>query len=204
MAIGDVRPLESDYLRTPGPGKVQLPDGRYVSENSLLGKQFLDEQRIRAEQEQQKQTIAELMRVADPFASQRAGYQQQLSNLMADPSAAIAKNPFLKASSEQGMEAANRKLNQMGMGASGNAALELQKASQANLSNDFFKLSDLLGGFSGANQNPAAGSQVALSGMGLYEGARKDATPERMYNGMDFTAKSSPLTLSRLSSYWGG
>lgn len=196
--------MASDYLNTPGPGKVQLPDGRYVSENSLLGKQFLDEQRLQAQQTQQKQTITELMRMADPFAGQRTEYQQQLSSLMTDPVAAIAKNPFLKASSEQGMEAANRKLNQMGMGASGNAALELQKASQANLSNDFFKLSDLLGGFSGANQNPAAGAQTALSAMNLYEGARKDATPKRTYNGMDFTAKSNPITLSRLSSYWGG
>ncbi len=193
---------KSNYLQTPGAGKVQLPDGRWVSEGSILGKDYLGKVAAERERAEFKQTLGDLMQRADPFAGQRAQYQTSLADLMRDPAAATASNPFFKASADAGQEAASRRLAQMGMSNSGNAALELQKNAQANLSQDFFRMADLLGGFSGAKADPSAAATAGLGAMGLREKARQFDFENTGQVLMPGQSKRGPSLMS-LGSYWG-
>lgn len=197
---------EAKYLQTPGSDKIQLPDGRWVARWSVLGKQEVENQARQVREQQQSQTINELVKTADPFRNEREQYARQLSDLMKNPSAAIENNPFFKASGEVGMEAASRRLAAMGMGTSGNAAIELQKLGQANMSQDYFRMADLLGGFAGAKSDPSSGARAGLDAMNLFENQRQfDQGNDRnrqYYNGMDVTPISGGL--SSLGRYWGG
>ena len=157
-----------------------------------------------AEQASFGRTMNQMVQMADPFASQRAGYQQQLSQLMSNPQAALTSNPFFQASNEQGMEAAQRSLRKMGMGVSGNAALELQKASQANMAGQFFPLAQLLGTFAGGNQNPAAASSAMSDMLRLRES-------QRQFNAQDTRKPTQYSWMNPVSTvdrgfgvYWGG
>ena len=195
---------EADFFKTSGPGKIQLPDGRWVADWSTLGQQEKQRQTDIQRTQQQQQTIDQLAASADPFRDQRAQYQGQLKDLMTNPSGAMANNPFFKASGEAGQEAAMRRLRAMGMGTSGNAAFELQKQAQANMSGDYFKLADLLGGLSGAKANPSAGATAALNAMNMFDRQRQSDEDRRkttMYNGVDITPRSSGNY--SLGSYWG-
>lgn len=146
----------------------------------------------------------QITQMADPFASQRGQYQQQLSDLLNDPQGALAKNPFFKASAEQGQEAGMRQLRRMGMGNSGNAALELQKSAQANLASQYMPMAQMLGSLGGAQFSPAAASGAMSQMLGLRESQRQFDTQQ--------TAKpaqwswQSPSTPSQrgFSAYWGG
>lgn len=164
---------------------------------SVARNKVIAEEQARANAASVNSANNSLLDLADPFRTERAGYQTQLRDLMTNPAAALTNNPFLKASSEQGMEAANRKLAQMGMDSSGNAALELQKASQANLSGDYFKLADLLGGFSGASASPSAAAQTQLGAMQLGEN-------QRQFDVKNQALLPATTKLNKLSSYWGG
>jgi len=98
-------------------------------------------------------------KIADPFASQREQYQNQLSTLMADPSK-IADTGAYKWAFDQGKQGVERSLAAKGMGDSGNALTELTKYGQGMASQQFNNLASMLGGFSGA----APGSPAAAAG----------------------------------------
>jgi hypothetical protein len=192
-------------------------NGRWVPEDSqeaqfyIQGKQREADARKLAEEQRKSGMVMDLARMADPFAPQRGQYQGQLSDLMRDPNTAVQNNPFLKAQMEAGTEAANRKLYQMGMGSSGNAALELQKHGMSQMGDSFFKLADLLGGFSGAKADPSAGASAALGAMGLQEKQRQHdidykykTTPQVAgWSGYGQAAYQKPTDFS-MSGYWGG
>lgn len=196
---------------TGGRVMTQLADGRWVESGSPEAMQAKRDQATKqaadlaAQQKSQQATVTNLAKMADPFAGQRGQYQTQLKDLMTNPSAALEKNPFFSASNEQGMEAANRKLAQMGMSTSGNAAFELQKASQANMSDSYFKMADLLSGLGGAKADPSAGAQAAISGMNMLEEQRQfDQGKDkfRVFNG-GMEVKQPSSGGFTLGGYWG-
>lgn len=115
----------------------------------------------------------------------------------------LNKNPFFQANMDAGNEAAMRRLRAMGMGDSGNAAFELQKQGQANMSGEYWKMADMLGKMSGAYADPGAGANAALETMSLQEKQRQfDQGPNKQrYNGQSYG--SPGMTLSSLGSYWG-
>lgn len=118
----------------------------------------------------------------------------------------MQSNPFFQANMDAGQEAAKRRLAQMGMGTSGNAALELQRAAQASMSGDYFRMADLLGRFSGANVDPSSGASAGMQAWNQIENTRRfDAqnTPKQYWAGQLQNPTPAPLTLGNLSSYWG-
>lgn len=181
-----------------------LVNGRWVDSNTPEAQQYTREMEAAAaarKTAEQAQNFQQLTDLADPFRAQRGQYQTQLKDLMTNPSQAMATNPFFKASGEAGQEAAMRRLRAMGMGTSGNAAMELQKQAQANMSGDFFKLADLLGGLSGAQASPAGAAQAQLGMMQLGENKRQfdsryNQQPVSAYGGMTTPQQSS------MSNYW--
>lgn len=114
--------------------------------------------------------LADLARQAfgqsDPFASQRAGYQQQLRDLMANPSSIFQESGFL-ASQDLGEQAVRRAMSTSGHLGSGNEMYELQRFSQS-LGQDYLntrinQLSTLAGAGISPNFGAALGAQGASS-----------------------------------------
>lgn len=178
-------------------------------------KQKIDEMSAQQEaargRQEFKTSLNDLMSRADPFAGQRADYQTKLADLMKNPAQAVASNPFFAASAEAGQEAAKRRLAQMGIGTSGNAALELQKAAQSNMSGDYFRMADLLGGFAGAGSDPSAAASAGIGALKLREDQRQfdqGVNTRNMIPAWGSAAQKSQfnnLSANRgLSSYWGG
>ena len=98
---------------------------------------------------------------ADPFASQRAQYQTQLSQMMQPGSSFNPSDPSYAFSFNQGLTALNRSNAASGMGASGNAlagatAYGNQQA-QLGYANQFTRLAELAGAGTGS---PTAASQA--------------------------------------------
>lgn len=177
------------------------------------GKRMRDEKAAKEAAEAQRKAeetanferrMDQIVGMADPFASQRGSYQQQLSDLINDPQGALANNPFFKASAEQGQEAAMRQLRRMGMGNSGNAALELQKSAQANLADQFFPMAQMLGQFSGAQFSPAAAAGSMSDMLRLRESQRQfDTTQTQKPAQYSWQQPATPSDRG-FSSYWGG
>lgn len=111
--------------------------------------------------------------MADPFRAERGQYQTQLRDLLSSGGANAMNNPFFKANADAGQEAASRKLAQLGMSNSGNAAFELQRNAMANQGDAFFKMADLLGGLSGGKADPSAAASAQLGLMNLGEKQRQ-------------------------------
>jgi hypothetical protein len=114
------------------------------------------------EGQQQQQLAKQLQASADPFASQRGQYQQQLAVLNANPSSMTSLPGY-----QAGLEAVQRSGAAQGYTGSGNMMAGLAKYGQ-----DFFnQQQQTLGGFAGAGINPASGAQLNLQatqgGMGL-------------------------------------
>jgi len=97
---------------------------------------------------------------ADPFASQRGQYQQQLLGLMKDPSS-IFKDPAFTSSLNVGLEGVARTLGSQGMGQSGSQAAALEQYGQTSALNFFNQQADRLGVLSGATSgSPAAAGNI--------------------------------------------
>ena len=107
----------------------------------------------------QPTSAIDYQKIADPFASQREQYQNQLSTLMSDPSK-IADTGAYKWAFDQGQQGVERSLAAKGMGNSGNALTELTKYGQGMASQQFNNLAGMLGNFAGA----APGSPAAAAG----------------------------------------
>jgi hypothetical protein len=104
---------------------------------------------------------------ADPFASQRPQYQQQLSSLMADPSS-VSKLPGYQFQLDQGVQAVDRAAGAKGMLGSGNRLAELMHYGQGLASDFYGKQVSTLSQLSGAN----IGSPAAAAGIiGQQQGA---------------------------------
>lgn len=97
--------------------------------------------------------------MADPFASQRGQYQQQLQRLMTqgiDPN-----DPAYRASMTQGMDAIQRSQAAKGMLGSGNTMAELQQFGSGLAAQQFQSQYDRLAELSGARSgSPASAGQL--------------------------------------------
>jgi len=115
--------------------------------------------------EQQRKLAEQLAMQADPFASQRAYYANQLAKLQADPASYMANDPSYKFMMEQGLEAIRRRMAAGGYANSGNELLALQEYGQGlaaqTLAQEKQRLAELAGaGISGG----ATAAQLSLMG----------------------------------------
>ena len=94
-------------------------------------------------------------RYADPFMDQRKQYQNQLSNLMANPGS-FASSPTYQFAFNQGLEALNRRSAASGKTGSGNYLADLMKYGQGMASQQFFPQANLLAGLAQGGSSPAA------------------------------------------------
>lgn len=128
----------------------------------------------------------DLQQIADPFASQRAQYQNQLSQLISNPDS-IANTGAYKFALDQGQQTLERSQAAKGMNLSGNALAELTKYGQGMASQQFNNYANLLSELSGA----APGSPAeAASAIVNQEG-----------NQNDLAAK---MALLNSNNYWSG
>lgn len=197
--------FKSTYDMTGGIFNYRDDAGDIAAKNKLA-KQIEELKQRQAEQQRQDQfdtRLSDLMNRADPFASQRAGYQTKLSDLMSNPAGAMANNPMFAASAEAGQEAAKRRLAQMGMGTSGNAAFELQKQAQANMSGDYFRMADLLSGLAGGKSDPSAGAQAGLGMLKLGEEARQYDKDKQWMTQSPNVGYQQKQFANNLGGYWG-
>lgn len=102
-------------------------------------------------------------------AQRQAYYDQQLRELMEDPSK-IYNDPGYQESQRQGIQAIERSGTLSGFTGSGNAAIALQKFGQSFASDYLRQQQQLLAGLSGANVNPAS----AMSAGGQMDAAAFD------------------------------
>ena len=94
-------------------------------------------------------------RYADPFMDQRKQYQNQLSNLMANPGS-FASSPTYQFAFNQGLEALNRRSAASGKTGSGNYLADLMKYGQGMASQQFFPQANLLAQLAQGGSSPAA------------------------------------------------
>lgn len=92
---------------------------------------------------------------ADPFMGERKQYQNQLSNLMANPGS-FASSPTYQFAFNQGLEALNRRSAASGKTGSGNYLADLMKYGQGMASQQFFPQANLLAGLAQGGSSPAA------------------------------------------------
>lgn len=90
---------------------------------------------------------------ADPFASQRAIYQEQLRKMMLDPSGYLNNIPGYRAGMDAGIEQVKRNAAKAGRLDSGNINYDLLDYGTKYALDQFNKQQDALGGFAGANIN---------------------------------------------------
>jgi hypothetical protein len=101
--------------------------------------------------------------LADPFAGERRGYQNQLRSLMENPGS-FSSSPVYQFAFDQGLEALNRKAAASGMLNSGNRLAALQDYGQKSVSQMFFPQANLLSRLSGADSGSPAAAGLAFSG----------------------------------------
>lgn len=90
-------------------------------------------------------------RYADPFMGERAGYQNQLRNLMANPGS-FASSPYYQFAYDQGLNALQRK----GGVRSGNKLAALVRYGQGMAGQEYFKQANLLSNLAMGGSSPAA------------------------------------------------
>lgn len=97
---------------------------------------------------------------ADPFASQRPQYQQQLQDMMTGPGF-TPSDPSYAFRFQQGQDAVNASMGSSGMLNSGNRALALQSYGQNEASTEYANQFSRLSQLAGANVgSPAAAGQI--------------------------------------------
>lgn len=101
--------------------------------------------------------------LADPFASQRSGYQDQLKQLMADPNS-ILNDPAYKFRFGQGMQALTRNDASRGYLGSGNILHDITDYAGGAASDELNKQKQFLAGLSGSQFGPGYASQAYLNG----------------------------------------
>lgn len=146
----------------------------------------------------QKQ-IAQAARTADPFASQRAQYQQQLAALQANP-ASVTQSPGYQAQLEQGLQALQRTQAAQGFLGSGNA--QQQNAQYAmQLQNQYYQqqLQNLMQ-LSGANiqGSPTAGS-IQAGGAANYMGGQAQNLANMTYSLQNIANSQQPQSSDQMS-----
>jgi hypothetical protein len=98
---------------------------------------------------------------ADPFASQRGQYQQQLSQLMSSPGA-FASSPLFQFAMQQGLQGVNRSDAARGMLGSGNRLMDIMSYGQGQAGQLYNQQAQLLAQLAGATSgSPAAAAQLA-------------------------------------------
>lgn len=101
---------------------------------------------------------------SDPFASQRAQYQTQLSNLMANPNE-IMNDPSYQFRMKQGMDAVARMNSARGYNMSGNEMMAMQDYASQFASQELNNRQNLLAQLGGANFGPGYAGMNYLQGM---------------------------------------
>ena len=100
--------------------------------------------------------------LADPFASERDQYKNELANLVKDPSSFFNSGLF-KASTDYGIQAINRSAAAKKQLNSGNRLMELLNYGQATGAKNYFDQANLLGTLSGAKTSSPAAAASAQS-----------------------------------------
>lgn len=194
----------SDLMQRADPFASQR--GQYATQlSSLLGVGAQPQYSQPAAATAQPSTGKQPMRMSQIIGSSGGGQSQPMAAPPSGSSSAgvsqinsvLQSNPFFQANMDAGQEAASRRLAAMGMGTSGNAALELQKQAQSNMSGEYFKMADLLSGLSGAKADPAAGANAGLGMLKLGEEARQFDYSNQWRQGIQ------PGQQGTLSAYWG-
>ena len=107
----------------------------------------------------------EAANVADPFASQRQQYQQQLQQLMTNPDS-IQNTPGYQFRMDQGINAIDRAAAAKGMLGSGNRMYDLTNYAQGLASQEYDNQINRLMNLSGATTgSPAAAAQSMMEGL---------------------------------------
>lgn len=115
-------------------------------------------------QAQQLSDLAAKLRTeSDPFSPYRAGYAQQLQQLMANPSS-VANTPGYQFGMDQGTQALMRSSAAGGYTGSGNEGIALTKFGQDYASQQYMAQIAQLAGLSGANINPASAANLQFQG----------------------------------------
>ena len=124
---------------------------------------------------------------ANPWASQTAGYQAKLSDLLNNPGS-MTSNPAYQFAFDQGMEAFNRTAAAKGQLNSGNRLMDLTKYGQGLASQNFMSLADLYSTLAGAkNQNAAGAVSAAASAVNGQQQALNGAPVVKMTGGSDLS-----------------
>ena len=138
------------------------PLGTIAGGIGIAGSLFGDKGLLTGDSKKVADAAAEAATMADPFRSYRAGYAEQLSKLMANPSLAMGTPgyQFARLAGQQGLERAGAKL---GQNDSGNRAIALNNYNQNYALNSYDNQIKTLAGLSGATQNPANASSAYLA-----------------------------------------
>jgi hypothetical protein len=150
---------------------------------------------------------------ADPFASQRAQYQTQLSNLMSNPSS-ITSTPGYQFNMNQGMQQVQGSAAASGMLNSGNTLTALQQEGQGFAESQYNNQALLLAQLSGANVgSPGTAGQImanqntantqAASVLGNQVGTALGNGVNSMFSG-GYTAGSNPFATATPGISGGG
>lgn len=113
--------------------------------------------------------------LADPFASQRGQYQNQLSTLLSNPGS-IESSPLFQFSYQKGLDALNNHLAGTGQFNSGNALRAASDYNAGAITNQFFPQANLLATLSGATTgSPAAAGMSYVGGINRSQDQRSMA-----------------------------
>lgn len=106
---------------------------------------------------------------ADPFAQYRAGYAQQLSNLLQDPNT-ITQTPGYQFNLAQGLQAMQAQQAAQGRLVSGGGLIQAQQFGQQLAGQTYQQQLANLAALSGATQSPATGTQAAIKALDATSG----------------------------------
>ena len=112
------------------------------------------------ESSQQNKIANRGLSLAENTQGKQDYYNQQLMQLMASPGDFL-NNPLFKSTLDVGLSGVNRTMAAEGYLGSSNQATALEQYGQSFASSQLFQQEELLGGLSGAQQNPASGLNVA-------------------------------------------
>ena len=163
---GDILKGVGTAATTVGSGIAKAfdsnPLGTIAGGIGIAGSLFGDKGLLTGDSKSAADAATDAADMADPFRSYRAGYAEQLSKLMANPSLAMGTPgyQFARLAGQQGLERAGAKL---GQNDSGNRAIALNNYNQNYALSSLDNQIKTLAGLSGATQNPANASSAYLA-----------------------------------------
>lgn len=158
--------------------KMRGGSGTSTALSGLSG--FLDYYQKQRQGEITEDAYLRASQQADPFGSQRAFYQTQLSNLYKNPKY-IKQLPSYKFAFDQGVEGIRRAAAMAGKLNSGNIAYDLQNFGQGLAAQVYDQEANRLAGLAGSNQAGAQGAALAARGRDIANQYNTDSLSSLIY-----------------------